>query len=186
LLDQRDDAGALAIWRNVLPHWKPRDEFDLQQTFSYRRAAIAAGRLNEWKEAAEWLHGAWELASETDQAIYRAGLLIDEGYAWWKAAENDRVLQRVAEGMTAIEQLPPDDTDEGAYLLRKRAGYTLQWMAHAAEGLPPAEDSTPPAFALCSGMEPVAEARLPSTPEDAMWVHLLEFEFFASRGDRCS
>jgi tetratricopeptide (TPR) repeat protein len=184
LLDRQDNAGALAIWRKLLPSWKPRDEFDLQQAFSYRRAAIAAARLAEWKEAAELLHGAWELAKDNDNAIYPAALLIDEGNAWWKAGENDRALQCLAEGMAAIAQLPPDDTDEGAYLLRKRAGYALQWMAHAAEGVPPDEQSTPPAFALCSGMEPVAEARLPSTPEDTMWVHLLEFEFFATRGDR--
>lgn len=184
LLDRQDNAGALAIWRKLLPGWAPRDEFDLQQAFSCRRAAIAAARLAEWKEAAEWLHGAWELAKDNDNATYPAALLIDEGYAWWKSGENDRALQRLAEGMTAIEQLPPDDTDDGAYLLRKRAGYALQWMAHAAEGLPPSEQSAPPAFGLCSGMEPVAEARLPSTPEDAMWVHLLEFEFFATRGDR--
>jgi len=184
LLDRQDNAGALAIWRKLLPNWKPRDEFDLEQTYSYRRAAIAAARLAEWKEAADWLHGAWELAKDNDNVIYSAALLIDEGYAWWKAGDNDRTLQCLAEGMAAISKLPPDDTDERAYLLRKRAGYTLQWMAHTAEGLPRMEDSTPPAFAVCSGMEPVAEARLPSTPEDAMWVHLLEFEFFANRGDR--
>jgi tetratricopeptide (TPR) repeat protein len=184
LLDRQDNAGALAIWRRLLPDWKPRDEFDLQQAFSYRRAAIAAARLAEWREAAEWLHGAWELAKDNENAIYPAALLIDEGYAWWKVGNNDRTLQSLVEGMAAIERLPPDDADEGAYLLRKRAGYALQWMAHAAGGLPAGEQSAPPAFALCSGMEPVTEARLPSTPEDAMWVHLLEFEFFATRGDR--
>jgi tetratricopeptide (TPR) repeat protein len=184
LLGRRDDAGALAIWRRVLPNWKPRDEFDLQQAFSYRRAAIAAARLNEWKEAAEWLHGAWELASETDLVIYRAALLIDEGYAWWKAGDYSQALQRLAEGLIAIESLPSDDTDEGAYLLRKRVGHTLMWMARAVAGSPPDDEFSPPVFALCSGMEPVQEARLPSTPTDAMWVHLLEFEFFANLGDR--
>lgn len=184
LLDRRDDAGALAIWRRMLPNWKPRDEFDLQQTFSYRRAAIAAERLNEWREAAEWLHGAWELASETDQGIYRAALLIDEGYAWWKAGDNSQALRRLTEGLIVIERLPSDDVDEDAYLLRKRAGHTFMWMARVTAGSPPNDEFSPPAFALCSGMEPVQEARLPSTPADAMWVHLLEFEFFANVGDR--
>jgi hypothetical protein len=184
LLDRRDDAGALAIWRSVLPNWKPRDEFDLQQTFSYRRAAIAAARLNEWKEAAEWLHGAWELASETDQGIYGAALLIDEGYAWWKAGENSQALRRLTEGLIVIEGLPSDDVDEGAYLLRKRAGHTLMWMARVSAGSPPDDEFSPPPFALCSGMEPAQEARLPSTSADAMWVHLLEFELFANLGDR--
>jgi tetratricopeptide (TPR) repeat protein len=184
MLAQRDHAGALGIWRNVLPHWKPRDEFDLQQAFSYRLAAIAAARLDQWQEAAKWLHGAWELANETDQAVYRAGLLIDQGYAWWKARENGHALQHMAQGLIAIQSLPSDDTDEGAYLLRKRAGYTMQWIARAESGLSPGDESTPPTFALCSSMEPAQGARLPSTPEDAIWVHLLEFELFANLGNQ--
>ena len=184
LLDQGDAAGALAIWRKLLPAWTPRDEFDLQQAFSNRRAAIAAARLEQWYEAAEWLHRAWELAVRTDNAIYASALLIDEGYTWWKAGDNWRALQRLADGLNAIEAMPSDATDKGAHLLRKRAGHTLMWMARTAEGTPPDREFSAPSFALCSSLEPVRAERLPSTPEDAMWVHLLEFEFFANGGDR--
>jgi len=58
LLRTGDAAGALAIWRTLLPSWTPKDEFDLQQTFSHRQSAVAAAHLGEWTEAADWLHRA--------------------------------------------------------------------------------------------------------------------------------
>jgi hypothetical protein len=36
LLHKGDNAEALAIWRQLLPQWAPRDEFDIRQTFSNR------------------------------------------------------------------------------------------------------------------------------------------------------
>jgi tetratricopeptide (TPR) repeat protein len=182
LLRKRDDRAALEIWRKLLPTWTPRDEFDLQQTFSHRRAAIAAARLGEWTEAAGWLHAAWGLAAD-DQAIYRAALLIDEGITWWKAGDNPQALARLVEGLAAIERLPSDDVDEGAYTLRKRAGHTVMWMAHTTAGSPPV-DFSEPSPAYCSSLEAFQAARLPSTPLDVMRGHLLEFEFYAGLGDR--
>jgi hypothetical protein len=49
LLHKGDTADALAMWRGLLPRWTPQDEFDLQQTFSHRLAAVAAasfGRMD--------------------------------------------------------------------------------------------------------------------------------------------
>ena len=159
-----------------------KDEFDLQQTFSHRFAAVAAARLGEWTEAADWLRSARALADDVNQAIYCAGLLVDEGFARWKGGDNRGALDCLVEGLTAIDRLPTDDADENAYLLRKRAGHTMMWIANTAAGTPPKDFSEPPP-ACCSSLEPVKEARLPSTPSDAMWVHLLEFEFVAELGD---
>jgi len=181
LLRKGDTADALAIWRELLPRWTPRDEFDLQQTFSHRLAAVAAARLGEWTEAANWLRGARTLAG-VDQATYRAGLRVDEGFARWKGGDNRGALDCLVEGLTAIDQLPTDDADEGAYLLRKRAGHTIMWVANTAGGTPPKNFSEPPP-ACCSSLEPVKEARVPSTPSDAMWAHVLEFEFVTEIGD---
>jgi hypothetical protein len=182
LLRMGDAASALAIWRRILPSWRPEDEFDLRQTFSYRQAAIAAARLEEWKESADWLRGARELADDVDQATYCAGLLVDEGYARWKGGDYRFALDCLVEGLTAIDGLQSDDADENAYLLRKRAGHTVMWIANTASGTPPKGFSPPPP-ACCSNLEPVKEAKLPSTPSDAMWAHLLGFEFVAGLGD---
>jgi hypothetical protein len=182
LLHKGDTAEALAIWRDLLPRWQPKDEFDLQQTFSHRLAAVAAARLNEWKESAEWLRRARGLVHETNQAIYRAGLLVDEGYAQWKSGDNRGALDCFVCGLDAIDRLPPDDVDQGAYLLRKRTGHTMMWIAGTAAGDAPKKFAAPPP-AWCSGLEPVKGPKEPSTSSDAMWVYMLEFEFAADLGD---
>jgi hypothetical protein len=182
MLRTGDAAGALTIWRELLPRWAPRDEFDLQPTFSHRLAAVAAGRLGEWNEAADWLRGARALADEVTQATYHAGLLVDEGFARWKGGDNHGAFDCLVGGLKAIDGLPADDADETAYLLRKRAGHTIMWIAHTAAGTPPQGYSEPPP-ACCSSLERVKEAKVPSTPSDVMWAHILEFEFVAELGD---
>jgi hypothetical protein len=182
LLRKGDSADALAIWRELLPRWMPQDEFDLQQTYSYRLAAVAAARLGDWTESANWLRSARALAAEVNQATYCAGLLVDEGFARWKGGDNRGALDCLVRGFTAIDRLAPDEADESAYLLRKRAGHTMMWIAYSAAGTRPKDFSEPPP-ACCSGLEPVKEARGPSTPSDAMWTHVLQFEFAAELGD---
>jgi len=182
LFNKGDDAGALAIWRELLPRWTPHDQFDLQQTFSHRLAAVAAARLGEWTEAADWLRSARTLADEATQATYSAGLLVDEGFARWKGGDDRRTLNCLVEGLTAIDRLPADGRDDRAYLLRKFAGHTIMWIAHTASGSPPEGFSAPPP-ACCSRLEPLKETKVPSTPSDATWTQILEFEFVAKLGD---
>jgi hypothetical protein len=182
LLRKGDAAGALTIWRELLPRWILRDEFDLQQTYSNRLASIAAAGLGEWNEAADWLRGARSLADGASQAIYRAALLVDEGFARWKSGNNRAAFDCLVEGLRAIDTLPADDADESAYLLRKRAGHTITWIAHTTAGIPPDGYAEPPA-ACCSNLEPVKEVSVPSTPSHAMWVSILKFEFVAGLGD---
>jgi hypothetical protein len=182
LLDKGDATEALEIWRELLPRWQPTDEFELQQVFSHRLAAIAAAKLGLWLEAADWLGKAWLLANETSQAVYRAGLLIDDSFARWKGGDPAGALERLAEGLTAMDRLPADEENEQAYLLRKRVGHTVMWIAQTTEGKSPTEFMEPPP-ACCSGLEPVNEPRVPSTPSDNSWAKLLEFEFAAGLGD---
>ena len=182
LLGKGDAAEALAIWRRLLPIWRPKDEFDLQQTFSHRLAAVAAARQDGWTEAANWLQSARGLADDINQAIYCAGLLVDEGFARWKGGDNDAALSCLVEGIRAIDRLAADEADDNIYMLRKRAGHTLMWMANTTAGKQSAGFKAPPP-AFCSSLEPVKGARLRSTSSDSMWVELLEFEFFAGLGD---
>jgi tetratricopeptide (TPR) repeat protein len=108
LLRKGDVGNALNIWRELLPNWQPRSEFDLQPPFSQRLAAVAAARLNEWAEAAEWFRRARAHADQSDdQRNFPAGLLVDEAYAHWKGGDNHAALDCLVEGFTAIDQLPP-------------------------------------------------------------------------------
>jgi hypothetical protein len=176
-------AKALEIWRRILPGWQAQSEFDLQAQFSCRDAAIAAERLGEWAEAADWVAEASTRTGMGQNPLYEAALLIDEGYARWKAGDSPAALSRLADGLAAIELLPPDDADEGAYILRKKAGHTLMWMTAVTNGTPTGEFVEPPP-ACCSSLNPVSGPRLRSTPHDIMWAHLAEFELAADLGDK--
>jgi len=182
LLSRRDTADALAIWRELLLHWAPRDEFDLHQTYSHRLAAVAAARLQKWSEAADWLRTARSLGDEANQATYCAGLLVDEGYAHWKAGDNPRAFACLVQGLNGIDRLPVDDVDEKAGLLRKRAAATITWIAATATGTPPNGFPEPPP-GWCSSPDTVKEAEASSIPSDAVWARIVEFEFIAALGD---
>jgi hypothetical protein len=173
---------ALKIWRRILPGWQPQSEFDLQAQYSCRDAAIAAARLGEWAEAADWLADARERTGKGANALYEAALLIDGGYARWKAENSPAALSLLTDGVAAIELLPPDDTDERAYALRKRAGHTVMWIAALSDGKSTGTFTEPPP-ACCSRLDPVSGPRDPSTPHDIMWAHLTEFEIAADLGD---
>jgi hypothetical protein len=175
-------SGALDIWRRILPSWHAQSEFDIQQQYSCRDAAIAAAHLDAWGESADWLATARERTGSGAYPLYEAALLIDEGYARWKSGDSAVALARLTDGLQGIEQLPSDETDERAYALRKRAGHTMMWMAGVASGSPPERFSAPPP-ACCSRLDPVSGPRAPSTPHDLMWAHLLEFEMAVGLSD---
>jgi len=173
---------ALEIWRRLLPGWQPQSEFDLQAQFSCRDAAIAAARVGEWAEAADWFADARKRTGRGENPLYEAALLIDEGFARWKAGDSPAALSRLADGVAAIELLPPDETDERAYALRKRAGHTVMWIAAVSDGTPTGTFTEPPP-AFGSSLNPVSGPRDPSTPHDIMWAQITEFEIAADLGD---
>jgi hypothetical protein len=96
--------GALEIWQRILPTWQAQSEFDLQQQFSCRDAAIAAARLDNWSEAADWLAEARERTGAGANPIYEAALLIDEGYALWKSGDPGSALARLTDGLQAANE----------------------------------------------------------------------------------
>jgi hypothetical protein len=63
-------------------------------------------------------------ANEVNQAIYYAGLFLDEGFARWKDGDNRSALDCRVRGLTAIDRLASDESVEIAFLLRKRASRT--------------------------------------------------------------
>jgi len=174
-------AEALEIWRRLLQGWRPRDKFDLQITYSCRLAAIAAGEVGAWAEAADWLRQAREVA-EDDQAAYRSGLLIDEGFALWKANDNPAALDRLTQGCIAVDGLPSDAEDRKAFMVRKRAGHTLMWIAAQMSGRTP-EGFSEPRPAECSNLDIIEHPDLRSTPSAGLWLHLAQFEVEAGLGD---
>jgi hypothetical protein len=172
----------VAVGTASLPTWHAESEFDVQQTFSCRDAAIAAERTDQWSEAAGWLVMARDRGDWRSNPVYDAALLIDEGYARWMAGDGPTALMRLNEGLQAIDRLPPDDESEQAYLLRKRACLTIMWMGGTAGGASLSGFSAPPP-ACCSSLNPYSGPKIPSTPSDIIWAQLLDFEHAARLGD---
>ena len=181
LLDSGSEVQALSIWRRLLPTWTARDEFDLQITHSNRLAAIAAARLDLWAEAADWLKTAQATAGH-DQGPYHAGLIVDEAYARWKAGNTAAALDRLVAGVSAIDALAPDAIDRKAFMVRKRAGHVIMYMARAAAGHTLADLLEPPP-ATCSLLEVLDTPDLPPTSSDGLWSLVVEFELEADLGD---
>lgn len=181
LLNSDRPAKAMEIWRRLLADWRPRDEFDLQIPYSCRLAAIAAAKLGAWQESAAWLRRARDAIGE-DEATFRAGLLMDEGFALWKAGDNVAALDRFTQGCLEIDALPADADDRKAFLVRKWAGHTLMWVAARENGRTP-EGYSEPRPAECSNLEDLEHPDLRPTPSAGLWLHLAEFEVGADLGD---
>ena len=56
------------------------------------------------------------------------------------------------------------------------------WMAGVPDNSPP-EGFSPPPPACCSSMDPLSGPKVPSTPIDITWAHLLDFEYAEQLGD---
>jgi hypothetical protein len=78
---------------------------DFAPNYAYRDAALAAARLNQWTEAAQFLTDGAERASSSEQDAFRAGLLIDAGFAYWKAGRNVGAVESFAAGLAILDQL---------------------------------------------------------------------------------
>ncbi len=182
LASMGDDAGALGQWRLALPKWEA-DDADLAPSFSYRLAALAAARLGLWSEAAELLAtGADRAGSVEPTPLIRIGMLIDSGFAYWKAGDNPRAVDRFAAGLQLLDRVQLDAMVEPVYSLHKRIGHTLMWVEALSSGRPPAKFSEPPP-ACCSSLEPMAGERPAQTPVDFSISNLVRFEQSTGSGD---
>ena len=96
---------------------------------------------------------------------------------------DNAALKWLVEGAASIDGLSPDSVDRKAYAVRKRAGGTLVWIAQVAAGGSAPGDVEPPQRSAATS-RPWRTPPVPSTPSDALWIHLAAFEFtFANLGD---
>ena len=123
-----------------------------------------------------------QFGGRINQAIYCAGLLVDEGYARWKGGDNGAALACLVEGLRAITDcLPMKPTTISICCASAPATRSCGSRTRLPANRLRVFEAPPPA--CCSSLEPVKAARLPSTSSDIVWVELLEFEFVAGLGD---
>jgi hypothetical protein len=104
----------LDLWRVALPAWRT-DEFDLMQSISHRDAALAAARLDLWAEAGQLLWDGAERAAGHDHAAFCIGMLIDAGFASWKAGNSAQALSYFATGLQELDKRQADADTNPVY-----------------------------------------------------------------------
>lgn len=174
-----EDREAVLLWKNALPEWQA-DQDDLAPSYSYRDAALAAARLIDWASAAKFLFEGGKRRTSPEQDFFRAGMLIDAGFAYWKSGDNVRAAGSFGAGIEILDQLQDRATTEPVRSVQRRAGHTLMWVAATQEGKSPKQFSEPPA-AFCSNLEPSQDSAL--TPFDFLVDNLVKFEQNAEAGD---
>lgn len=166
---------ALDLWRKALPNWR-REEGDVALSHSYRLAAISAAKLDLWGESADLLVRASSSATKFAQQNFRVALLIDAGFAFWKAADNEKALKYLAEGIEELDGLQAKaDTDE-VFGIQKRAGHTVMWVSALADGKTPPSQFKEPPPACCSSLNDIPADRPEATPIEFIIANLVEFE----------
>ena len=180
LVNAGKDLEALALWRSALPNWVIQ-EMDFAPILSFREAAVTAGRLGLWSEALDLFTDGAELLSTDQLPAFRTGMLIDSGFASWKAGENARALSLFATGVGDLDAMPLKAGIDPVYTVQKRAGHTLMWVQNTAVGRL-SDGYAEPTPGFCSNLEPMQGERPLQTPIDYILSYLIEFEQTAGLG----
>jgi len=123
-----DPESALDIWRKVLSADTGTANASWHDRFSMRKAAIAAGKLGYFGEAAKWLRSAAAEAKRMPAGVPPAAFELDAAYCWFK--HGDR--QKMVESLTAAAAELKGDYDREAeffqFAAQKNLGNTALWL----------------------------------------------------------
>jgi hypothetical protein len=89
-LGRGDAQGARAHWAAALAQWQSDANANpVGFASAARGAAIAASKLDEWREAADHFERASNAVAEADH-LFAVGLAVDASYAWFRSGEPAR------------------------------------------------------------------------------------------------
>lgn len=166
---------ALDLWRRSLPNWR-NEEGDVALSHSYRLAAISSANLGEWGEAADLLARGAAAATKFTQVNLRVALLIDAGFAYWKAGNSQIALKYFAEGIEALDGIQAQAETDEVFGIQKRAGHTMMWVSAVTAGKQvPARFVEPPP-ACCSSLDEIPADRPEPTPIEFIIEELVDVE----------
>ena len=177
-LHQKRYKEALDIYERVLPKWNPPSEqLNIGPLDEYRRAAICAAHLGDWKKAATFLEEGAKRTQQIENTERYIGLYADAGFAHFKAGSMLDCIKLLYLALQNFELLPQDNTDLKYFTLKKRLVATIQWMAlNKRENYASESEETPVGF--CSNPdidEKVLD--LPDSPIEYAWQYLAQIEY---------
>ena len=174
-LHQKRYEEALNIYERILPEWSLYSEkLDIGPSNGYRRAAICAAHLDDWKKAATFFEDGAKRAQEIDGTKQYIGLYADAGFAQFKAGNVLSCINLLKLALQEFETLPQNDTEIRYFTLKKLLGYLIAWLAKRDSDI--GFEEPPPGF--CSNLDiDKTIMDYPNFPIQYVWLHLTQIEY---------
>ena len=179
-LNQKRYKDALDIYDNILRKWDPLSEQSgIGPLEEYRRAAICAANLDDWKKAAAFFEeGANKTKKIENTERYISGY-ADAGFAYFKAGNMLNCIKLLHLTLQNFEKLPQDNTNVRYFTLKKRLEYTIKWVWMIWCGIEDnSSELSEPAAGFCSDQETNEKVLdLPDSPIGYSWLFLAQIEY---------
>ena len=178
--NQKRYKDALSIYERILPKWNPPSEqVNIGPLEEYRRAAICAAYLDDWKKAAYFFEKGANKTRKIENTERYIGLYADAGFTHFKAGNMLNCIKFLHLALQNFETLPQDSTDVKYFTLKKRLEYTIKWIWMIWCGLEDnSSELTEPAAGFCSDPETNEKVLdLPDSPIGYSWLFLAQIEY---------
>ena len=171
---------ALDIYERILPEWyKASKRFDVSPLEEYRRAAICAANLGDWKKAAIFLEDGANKTKEIEKSERYICLNADAVFAYFKAGRILGCIKLLLRALQDFETLPQNNNDLKYFTLKKRLEHTIKWIWQVwCLGESGTSNLFEPYVGFCSDPT-INEAilNLPDCPIGYSWLHLSRIEY---------
>ena len=171
---------ALNIYERIFPKWNPPSEqVNIGPLEEYRRAAICAASLDDWKKAACFFEEGANKTQKIENTERYISLYADAGFAHFKAGNMLNCIKLLHHALQNFEKLPQDNTDVKYFTLKKRLEYSIKWIWMIWCGLENnSSELSEPAAGFCSDPETNDKVLdLPDSPIGYAWLYLSQIEY---------
>ena len=176
---------ALDIYERILPEWHQSSErFGVGPLEEYRRAAICAAYLDDWKKAACFFEEGANKTQKIENTERYIGSYADVGFAHFKAGNMLNCIKFLHLALQNFEMLPQDNTDVKYFTLKKRLEHIIKWIKMIwYESEDKSSELFEPSVGFCSDPETKKEyLDLPYSPIGISWLYLAEIEYIFGHG----
>ena len=168
---------ALSIYERILPNWNtPSGQLDAMPPEWYRRAAMCAAHLGDWKRAAAFFKDGTERTHKTVNAERYVSFCADAGFAQFKAGNMLESIKLLNLALQKFETLRENNTDVRYFTLKQRLVYTTRQIVAFSQNYAAEIEELPAGF--CSNPDTDEKVLdLPDSPIGETWVNLAQIEY---------
>ena len=163
-----------------MPEWyQSLERFGIGPLEEYRRAAICAAHLDDWKKAATFFEEGANKTQKIENTERYIGAYADAGFAHFKAGNMLNCIKLLHLALQNFETLPQDNTDIKYFALKKRLEHTIKWIKTIwYESENNSSELFEPAVGFCSDPETKEEfLTLSDCPTGYSWFYLSQIEY---------